>query len=168
MILFPAILFTSRYTKVFSAEQQNIPEKKISDRVNFFSENGLQNKLPLGHFLHYATILQNKKLKKTGKKAAFPTSFELLRGTIQISITLMLTMMIISIIMIIFSKWQQIFQCRYLQMKFKHSLFAFSITAQKMKFSIKDFFSKCEQVRSKLRIWSHLLIKSLMETTFFS
>ena len=39
--------------------------------------------------------------------------------------------------------------------------------AQKMKFPIKDFFSKCDQVRRKLRIWSHLLKKSLMETSFF-
>ena len=31
----------------------------------------------------------------------------------------------------------------------------------KMKFSIKDFFSKCDQIRSFLRIWSHLLKKSL-------
>ena len=30
-----------------------------------------------------------------------------------------------------------------------------------MKFSIKDFFSKCDQIRSFLRIWSHLLKKSL-------
>ena len=37
------------------------------------------------------------------------------------------------------------------------------ITAQKMKFSIKDFFSKCDQIRSFLRIWSHLLKKSLTE-----
>ena len=37
------------------------------------------------------------------------------------------------------------------------------ITEQKMKFSIKDFFSKCGQIRSILRIWSHLLKKSLME-----
>ena len=36
-------------------------------------------------------------------------------------------------------------------------------TAQKMKFSIKDFFSKCDQNRRKLRIWSHLWKKSLME-----
>ena len=36
-------------------------------------------------------------------------------------------------------------------------------TVQKMKFSIKDFFSKCDQIRSFLRIWSHLLNKSLME-----
>ena len=36
-------------------------------------------------------------------------------------------------------------------------------TAQKMKFSIKDFFSKCDQFRIFLRIWSHLLKKSLME-----
>ena len=40
-------------------------------------------------------------------------------------------------------------------------------TAQKMKFSIKDFFSKCEQIRSFLRICSHLLKKSLMENFIF-
>ena len=27
-------------------------------------------------------------------------------------------------------------------------------TAQKIKFSIKDFFSKCDEIRSFLRIWS--------------
>ena len=32
-----------------------------------------------------------------------------------------------------------------------------------MKFSIKDFFSKCDQICSFLPIWSHLLKKSLME-----
>ena len=32
-----------------------------------------------------------------------------------------------------------------------------------MKFTIKDFFSKCDQIRRKLRIWSHLLKKSYME-----
>ena len=40
-------------------------------------------------------------------------------------------------------------------------------TAQKMKFSIKDFFSKCDQIGSFLRIWSHLLKKSLMENFIF-
>ena len=35
-------------------------------------------------------------------------------------------------------------------------------TAQKMKFSSKNFFSKCDQ------IWSHLLKKSLMEKFNFS
>ena len=39
--------------------------------------------------------------------------------------------------------------------------------AQKMKFSIKDYFSKCDQIRSFLRIWSHLLQKSLMENFIF-
>ena len=39
--------------------------------------------------------------------------------------------------------------------------------AQKMKLSIKDFFSKCDQVRRKLRISSHLLKKSLMENFIF-
>ena len=37
-----------------------------------------------------------------------------------------------------------------------------------MKFSIKDdFFSKCDQIHSFLRIWSHLMKKSLMENFFF-
>ena len=36
-----------------------------------------------------------------------------------------------------------------------------------MKFSIKDFFSKCDQIHRKLRIWLHLLKKSLMENFIF-
>ena len=36
-----------------------------------------------------------------------------------------------------------------------------------MEFSIKDFFRKCDQIRSFLRIWSHLLKKSLMENFIF-
>ena len=42
-----------------------------------------------------------------------------------------------------------------------------TVTAQKTKFSIKDFFSKCDQIRRKLRIWSHLQKKSLMENFLF-
>ena len=34
------------------------------------------------------------------------------------------------------------------------------ITTQKMKFSIKDFFSKCDQIHRNTRNWSHLLKKS--------
>ena len=41
------------------------------------------------------------------------------------------------------------------------------ITAQKLKFSIKDFFGKCDQIRSFLRIWSHLLKESFMENFIF-
>ena len=40
-------------------------------------------------------------------------------------------------------------------------------TAQKMKFFIKDFLSKCDLIGRKLRIWSHLLKKSLMENFIF-
>ena len=40
-------------------------------------------------------------------------------------------------------------------------------TAQKTKFSIKDFFIKCDQIRSFLRIWSYLLKKSLMVNFIF-
>ena len=36
-----------------------------------------------------------------------------------------------------------------------------------MKFFIKDFFSKCDQIRRKLRIWSYLLKKSFMENFIF-
>ena len=36
-----------------------------------------------------------------------------------------------------------------------------------MKFSIKDFFSKRDQIRRKLWIWSHLLKNSLMENFNF-
>ena len=41
------------------------------------------------------------------------------------------------------------------------------VTLHKMKFSIKDFFSICDQIQRKLRIWSHLLKKSLMENFIF-
>ena len=40
-------------------------------------------------------------------------------------------------------------------------------TTQKMKFSIKSFFSKYDQIRRKLRIWSHLQKKSFMENFIF-
>ena len=43
----------------------------------------------------------------------------------------------------------------------------FSNTAQKMNFSIRDFFSQCDQIPRKLRIWSHLPKKSLMENFTF-
>ena len=36
-----------------------------------------------------------------------------------------------------------------------------------MMFSIKDFSSKCDQIPSFLRVWSHLLKKSLMENFIF-
>ena len=38
---------------------------------------------------------------------------------------------------------------------------------KKSVFSINDFFSKCDQNRRKLRIWSHLLTKLLMENFIF-
>ena len=38
---------------------------------------------------------------------------------------------------------------------------------KKMKFPIKDFFSKYDQIRSFLRIWSYLLKKSLKENFIF-
>ena len=38
---------------------------------------------------------------------------------------------------------------------------------KKMKFSIKESFSKLDQIRSFLRIWSHLLKKFLIENFIF-
>ena len=40
-------------------------------------------------------------------------------------------------------------------------------TTQKMTFSIKDIFSKYEQIRRKLRIWSYLLKQSFMENFIY-
>ena len=40
-------------------------------------------------------------------------------------------------------------------------------TAQKIKFFIENFFSRCDQICSFLQIWSHLLRKSLMENLIF-
>ena len=55
----------------------------------------------------------------------------------------------------------------------KNELFSFSqkfsiyllakINAHQMSFVVKDLFSKCEHIRTKLRIYSHLLNKSLTE-----
>ena len=41
------------------------------------------------------------------------------------------------------------------------------LTAQTMKFAFKNFFRKCDQIRSFLRIWSHLLKKFQMENFIF-
>ena len=38
---------------------------------------------------------------------------------------------------------------------------------KKMKFSVEAFLSKCDQIRRKLRSWSLLLKKSLMENYIF-
>ena len=40
-------------------------------------------------------------------------------------------------------------------------------TAQKSNFSVKDFFIKCDRIRRKWWIWSHLLKKSIMENVNF-
>ena len=40
-------------------------------------------------------------------------------------------------------------------------------TAQKIKLSVSNFFRKCDKIRSFLRIWSHLLKKSLMKNFIF-
>ena len=41
------------------------------------------------------------------------------------------------------------------------------LNCKKIKFSIKDFFSECDRIRRKLRIWLNLLKKPLMENLIF-
>ena len=38
---------------------------------------------------------------------------------------------------------------------------------KKWRFFFKDFFSKCDQIRSFLQIWSHFRKKFLIENFFF-
>ena len=68
--------------------------------------------------------------------------------------------------------WTAVFeQIICLWMYFVLSMLSGLNTAQKMKFSIKDFFSKFDQIHSflrfGLRIWSHLLTKLSMENFIF-
>ena len=51
--------------------------------------------------------------------------------------------------------------------EFQTSFKSCTLHCTKMKFFIKDFFSKSDRIRRKLRIWSHLLKKSLMENFIF-
>ena len=55
----------------------------------------------------------------------------------------------------------------YGKMSLEHWINSGNLTAQIRKFSIKDFFSKCDQIRRNMRIWSHLLKKSVMENFIF-
>ena len=63
-------------------------------------------------------------------------------------------------------KWKVVVWCLSLLLKFIQPS-QILVHCTKMKLSIKDFFSKCEQIRRKLWIWSHLLKKSLIENFMF-
>ena len=52
-------------------------------------------------------------------------------------------------------------RCSLFQLRFT------GILLHKNELSIQDFFSKYDQIRRKLRIWSHLLKKSSMENLIF-
>ena len=57
--------------------------------------------------------------------------------------------------------------CRRNFEKTEQQQFRIFRTSQKVKFSIKNFFSKFDQIRSFRWIWSHLLKKFLMENFIF-
>ena len=59
------------------------------------------------------------------------------------------------------------FGCNQFQKSEKTCKLCENIACTKLKFSIKDLFSKYDQIRRKLRIWSHLLKKSLIENFIF-
>ena len=60
---------------------------------------------------------------------------------------------------------ENIFDCFWLVLYWNMSLLIY--TVQKMKLSITDFFSKCEKILKKPRIWSHLPKKSVIENFIF-
>ena len=67
-------------------------------------------------------------------------------------------------IQVLWYDWFYNFAIRYIEIWWKIWV---NDTTQKMKFSIKDFFSKCDQICWKLRICSHLLKRSSMENLIF-
>ena len=60
---------------------------------------------------------------------------------------------------------------KYIRLAIKYIIFRFYLylinTAEKVKFSINNFLSKCDQIRSFQQICSHLLKKSLIENFIF-
>ena len=56
---------------------------------------------------------------------------------------------------------------RFICTKIRSKLVKLKTLHKKMKFFIKDFFSKCDKIRKKLWIGSHLLKKPLMENFLF-
>ena len=59
------------------------------------------------------------------------------------------------------------FTMGFLQKDWKENMAFSCTTAQKKNFSINDFFSKCDQIRNFLMIWSHLLRNPSWNTSFF-
>ena len=54
-----------------------------------------------------------------------------------------------------------------MKIRMSNDVHGISFSAQKIKFPIKDYFSKCDQNRSFLQIWSHLLKKSFMKNFIY-
>ena len=67
------------------------------------------------------------------------------------------------------SERRHLFHSGVFDVSFEHisHFFLVFLTARIMRFSNEDFFSKCDQIRRNLQIWSHLLKKSLTENFTF-
>ena len=57
--------------------------------------------------------------------------------------------------------------CLLQHYKIPQKRFSFLSLTMVWKVPIKNFFSKCDQIRKQLQIWSHLMKKSLMESFIF-
>ena len=66
-----------------------------------------------------------------------------------------------------YKSWRSIKDCFTFSTDMMRALVSVPVTPQKIKFSIRNFFRKCDQILSFLRIWSHLLKKSLIENFTF-
>ena len=66
------------------------------------------------------------------------------------------------------SEGVQMFRCLDVQMQLCRDFnSSFVSQPKKLSFPLRIFFSKCDQIRRKLWIWSHMLKKSLMENFIF-
>ena len=65
------------------------------------------------------------------------------------------------------NQWIKLKQLCFVSLYYQYSLWLGYCTAHKNKVSFTDFFNKCDQIRSFLRILSHLLKKSIMENFNF-
>ena len=82
-------------------------------------------------------------------------------------VLLLLTLNIFHSLFYCYYRWIPKNKCRFGLRNRSFKQFVSINCAQKMKFSIKHFFSNCDQIRSFLRIWSYLLKKSIMENLIF-
>ena len=133
-------------------------QKLICYQFEIIPDTSLDDKASTGLFCH-----KTFRLKGKTKRACYWIKYLILNISIFFCQNLHLQIMVL-----LLDKLPNLCIQKLFTQIFEWSLTNFvRITAQKMKFSVKDFFSKCDQICRKLQIWSHLLRKSLMENFIF-